>query len=258
MAKAAAKSLKPVSFKAKLEAAGNGLHWVILRIPVDLKKAWPTWKSRRVHGTINGFAFSNALFPVANEKGHTLLVYKKLQAGARARVGDTVHVTLEPDMAERPEYRMPKELATVFKGERALRNWFDKLPPSLIKGICYLVDEAKGAETRVRRAEQMAERLMLTMEGEHELPPILRVAFDQQPLAHEGWTSMTPTQRRSHLFGVFYYQTADGRQKRVAQVVEEAVAAARRKRGEKIPRKRQRASDSSQQFDEFADFERLD
>ena len=250
-----AKSVKPVSFRAKLEAADNGLHWVIARIPIDLKKAWPEWKSRRVHGTLNGFAFSNALLPGANGKGHTLLVYKKLQHGAHARVGDTVQVTLEPDLSERPEYPMPQELASVFKGERILRKWFDALPPSYIKSICRWVDEAKSAETRVRRAEQMAERLMLTMEGERELPPILRVAFERQPLAHEGWTAMTKIQRRNHLFGIYYYQTASGRQKRVSQVVEEAVIVARRKRGEKVQSKDRYTGESSDAFD---DFERFD
>ncbi len=258
MAKTVAKAPKPASFKTKLEASGNSLAWVIARIPVDLKKAWPDWGGRRVHGTINGFAFSTSLFPGPKGQGQTLLVNKKMQTGAKARSGDTVTLTLLPDMAKRAEHPMPKELASIFKAERALRTWFEALPPSLIKGICSIVDEAKGAETRVRRAEQMAERLMLTMEGEHELPPVLRVAFERQPLAHEGWTAMTKTQRRSHLFGVFYYQTASGRQKRVAQIVEEAMAVARRKRGEKVSARRTRAIDSEDNFDESADFERFE
>ena len=38
----------------------------------------------------------------------------------------------------------------------------------------------------------MAERLMLTMEGEKVLPPILDVAFRQNPAARKGWDAMTP------------------------------------------------------------------
>jgi uncharacterized protein YdeI (YjbR/CyaY-like superfamily) len=219
------------TFKVTLESSGNNLHWVIARIPADLKRAWPGWAGRRVHGTINGFAFSTALFPGSKGQRQTLLVNRKMQTGARARPGDTVTLRLEPDLAKRAEYPVPKELADVLKSERALRKWFDKLPPSYIKGICSWVDQAKGAGTRRRRAEQLAERLMLTMEGEHELPPVLRVAFDQQPLAHEGWTAMTPTQRRNHLFGIFYYQSTSSREKRLARLLEDAIAVARRNRG---------------------------
>jgi hypothetical protein len=58
------------SFPATLEATGTSLRWVIARVPIDLKKAWPMWKSRRVFGEINGFAFKTALIPGARGQGH--------------------------------------------------------------------------------------------------------------------------------------------------------------------------------------------
>ena len=76
------------SFRAPLEATGTSLRWVIVRVPVDLKKAWPMWKSRRVFGEINGFAFQTALIPGTRGVGHVLIVNKKMQAGARARAGE--------------------------------------------------------------------------------------------------------------------------------------------------------------------------
>ena len=39
---------------------------------------------------------------------------------------------------------------------------------------------------------------------------------------------MTPTQRRNHLLGIFYYQTADARERRAAKAIEEALRVARR------------------------------
>ena len=39
---------------------------------------------------------------------------------------------------------------------------------------------------------------------------------------------MTPTQRRNHLLGIFYVQTVEGREKRAAKAVEEALQAARK------------------------------
>jgi hypothetical protein len=67
---------------------------------------------------------------------------------------------------------------------------------------------------------------MLAMEGEHEPPPILRAAFLRQPQAREGWNAMTPTQRRNHLLGIFYVQTVEGRERRAAMAIEDALRVA--------------------------------
>ena len=219
------------TFRAVLEATGTSLHWVIARVPVDLKKAWPSWKSRRVFGEINGFAFRTSLFPASQGKGHVLLVNKQMQAGAKAAPGSKVQIWLEPDMAKQV-IDLPRELADALKEDRRLRRWFDALSPSMRKGLGNLVDQAKGAETRQMRAERLAESLMLAMEGEEEVPPILRAAFQRQPLAADGWSAMTPTQRRNHLLGIFYVQTVPGREKRAAKAVEEALRVARRTRRE--------------------------
>src|ERR1039457_6608437 len=126
---------------------------------------------------------------------------------------------------------LPRELASTLKVDRRLRRWFDTLSPSMRKGIGNFVDQAKGAETREMRAERMAESLMLAMEGEVYPPPILRAAFQAQPLALQGWNAMTPTQRRNHLLGIFYVQTVESRQRRAAKAVEDALRVARLKAG---------------------------
>jgi hypothetical protein len=57
---------------------------------------------------------------------------------------------------------------------------------------------------------------------------VLHAAFLRQPLARKGWEAMTAVQRRNHLLGIFYYQTADARERRAAKAVEEALRVARR------------------------------
>jgi uncharacterized protein YdeI (YjbR/CyaY-like superfamily) len=74
----------------------------------------------------------------------------------------------------------------------------------------------------MRRTQQMAERLLATMEGERELPPIIEAAFRAHPRARAGWARMTLTQRRSELLAVFYYQTPESRQKRVDKLCDAA------------------------------------
>jgi uncharacterized protein YdeI (YjbR/CyaY-like superfamily) len=75
----------------------------------------------------------------------------------------------------------------------------------------------------------MMERMMLAMEGEQVLPPILQVAFRRAPLAKAGWEAMTPVQRRGHLLGIFYYQSPEARERRTQKAVEEALRVAEAK-----------------------------
>ncbi len=213
-----------------LEALGNELRWVIARIPFDPAEEWPERRGNRVRGTINGFAFRTALFPYPQSGGRMLLVNKRMQAGAKARVGSKVEITLEPDFEERPAL-MPVELDKALKADRQLRKWFDGLSEYTRRMLGAMVAEVKNPASRQKMAERMAERLLLTMEGEQETPPILKAAFARQPLAEAGWRAMTAAQRRSHLMGIFYYQSAEGRENRAEKAIAEALRVARKKSG---------------------------
>jgi uncharacterized protein YdeI (YjbR/CyaY-like superfamily) len=215
------------SFKAVLEPDGTRLKWVIARIPFDVAKTWPERRGMRVRGEIEGFAFRTSLFPDPRGEGRVLLVNKQMRAAAKAQVGSMVRISLEPDLEERAVV-IPAELTHALKGDRRLPNWFDRLSPSMRREIGGWVGEPKTAAARELRAERMAERLLHALEGETETPPVLQAAFLRQPLARQGWEAMTPAQRRSHLLGIFHYQSAEGRERRAAQAVEEALRRAKR------------------------------
>ncbi|MFZ0336488.1 MAG: YdeI/OmpD-associated family protein [Terracidiphilus sp.] len=210
------------SFTALLEPDGTALKWTIARIPFNGAKAWPVRKGRRVRGEIEGFAFRTTLFPRPGSGGHFLLVNKKMLAGAGVRAGEKARIWLEPDLDER-EILMPKELQKELNSDRGLRKWFDGLSDSMRREIWKWADEPKGAATRQKRAEKMAERLMQAMEGEQEPPPVLKAIFQRQPRAREAWFRLTPAQMRNHLLGIFYYETAEGRERRAAKAVDEAM-----------------------------------
>jgi uncharacterized protein YdeI (YjbR/CyaY-like superfamily) len=213
------------SFTAVLEPLRSGLGWVIARIPFDPVEAWPERRGLRVRGEIEGFAFRTSLFAFSRGEGHFLLVNKKMQAAARIKVGSLARIRLEPDLEERAA-TVPPELAKALKGDRRLRKWFDGLSYSNRKEVGAWVSEPKSAASREQRAERMAERMLLTLEGETELPPILRAAFLRQPQARKGWEAMTLAQRRGHLLGIFGYQSVEARERRTAKAVEEALRVA--------------------------------
>ena len=212
-------------FRSLLKPDGTNLKWVIAHVPFSPAKVWKTRKGMRVKGTINGFAFRTSLFGSA-EKGYVVLVNKQMQKGAQAYAGEMAEFTLEPDLEERGA-PIPPELAKLLKQDRALERWFNALSYTYRKYMSEDVRKPKSPEARQRRAEQLAERMMLTMEGEHTLPPILQVAFRRAPLAQKGWEAMTPIQRRAHLFGIFYYQSPEARERRAQKAVEEALRIAK-------------------------------
>jgi uncharacterized protein YdeI (YjbR/CyaY-like superfamily) len=213
------------TFTATLEPDGTRLRWVIARVPFDLAEAWPQRNGRRVKGDIDGFAFRTSLFPDPRGGGLVLLVNRKMQAAAGVRLGQQARIRLEPDMEERPT-PVPAELAKLLKSEPELKRWFAQMSPSMRREIGKWVDEPKGPEARQKRATKMAERLMLAMQGEQEIPPILRAAFAREPKAGIGWLKLTAVQRRNHLLGIFYYESVEARERRAAKAVEDAIRAA--------------------------------
>jgi len=126
---------------------------------------------------------------------------------------------------------LPPELVRALKQDRRLPRWFEGLSYSCRKEIGDWVGEPKSAELRLKRADAMAERLLLTLEGEIEPPPILQAAFQRQPLARKGWEAMTKVQKRTNLLAIFYYQTIESRERRAAKVVEEALRVTKRVSG---------------------------
>jgi hypothetical protein len=219
------------SFTAFLEPDGTALKWVIARVPFDIAKAWPLRNGRRVRGEIAGHAFRTSLFPHRSGTGHFLLVNKKMQSAAKARVGSSVRIWLEPDIAERPVL-LPPELTRALNADRQFRRLFDSLSDSRRREFGKFADQPKSPAARIKRAGKIAEMLMQALEGEHDPPPIFRALFQHLPGSRDAWFALTPAQRRNHLLGIFYYESAEARERRATKAIDEALRAAKRKTGQ--------------------------
>ena len=217
------------SFEATLVRLRSNLGWVIVWIPFSVHRVWGSRGHFRVKGEINGFAFRTSLFPTRKGE-HFLLVNKKMQAGGNASEGVTAEFLLEPDVEERV-VATPAELKRILSEDRAFRRWFDALNYSIRKWISDWVEQPKSAASRIRRAEQVAEQLLSTMEAERELPPTLKLAFTRDPHALDGWNLMSPSHRRGQLIAIFYYRSPEARARRLEKVVAEAIALAEKKSG---------------------------
>ena len=214
------------SFQAPLQRTGDRLNWIVIRVSFDAAKLWWRRGQIKVTGEIRsagspprgaGFAFRTSLFP--DGKGnHFMMVNKQMQKGAGVRPGMTASFQMEPDTEERV-VTAPAELLRVLGESKRLLRFYESLNYSTRREIGKWIAEAKQKETRVRRSEQMAVRLMETLEAERELPPILKLALAHNPKAHAGWQRMAPGQQRGELLGIFYYRNPESRARRVAKAV---------------------------------------
>lgn len=221
-------------FKAVLETGGP-LGWTVARVPFVPREVWRDMVRMRVRGTVNGFAFRTSLFPAAaaglGEDKHgehcehggarserfVVLVNRAMQRSGGVAAGSVAEFVLEPDMEARPA-ELPEELELLLDEEDGLREFYDGLTEYTRREIGKWIAGVKSEASRQKRAEQMAERLMLTMEGDREVPPVIAAAFRRRPKAKLGWEKLTPTQRRNELMAVFYYQTPEAREKRVGKL----------------------------------------
>jgi uncharacterized protein YdeI (YjbR/CyaY-like superfamily) len=224
-------------FHGVLQPDGTSLGWTVVRVPFEPTEVWAERKGLRVRGMIRSAAsargpiatFRTSLFRM-RDGGCVLLVNKRMQKTAGITRGSVANVTLEPDTEERP-LSVPPELDKLLRQDRSLRRFHDALSASMRKAIADLITQPKSPSARASRAELWAERMLLAMEGERVPPPILEAAFNRNPRARSAWLAMTPIQRRSHLMGIFYYQSPESRQKRASQAIAEALRLAERKTG---------------------------
>jgi uncharacterized protein YdeI (YjbR/CyaY-like superfamily) len=207
-------------FEATLEHSGNSLNWIIARVPFDVSRQWGKRGHLKIKGEINGFQFRSTLFPTGKGE-HFFIVNKKMQAAGKTAPGLTAKFRLEPDSTPRKPAAPPEELLHAIGQSRRLLKLYESFNPSMRKYMAQWVAEGKQESTRRRRAEQLAERLMETLEAERELPPMIRLALQQNERAKQAWERLSPSHRRRHLFSIFYYRQPEARARRLAKCFDE-------------------------------------
>lgn len=214
------------SFRAPLVPLPGHLNWIIAWLPFEVFKVWGTRGALKVKVEVAGREFRTSLFPRGDGR-HFLLVNKQMQKIAGTSRG-VVEFRVTPD-TEKRTVTLPPALAKIFRQEPAIKSFYGELNHSSQSEICKWIAQPKSAEARARRVEQMAERILETIEAERDLPPLIRQAFAANPIARRGWERMTPNQRRQHLLGIFYYRTPEARARRLAKAIEAAAQIAERK-----------------------------
>jgi hypothetical protein len=206
----ASKPLKGKTFAAVLERMPDRLSWVIARLPFDAANLWGKRGQIKVQGEINGFAFGATLFP-DGQGGHFLIVNKKLLSGGKTAAGLTAKFRLQPDTTPRITVSPPAEMLHELGQSKRLLKFFESLTPSRRHEIAKWIAQCKTSDARKRRSQRLAEWFMETIEAELALPPVMQLAFRQNPKACVEWNRMSPSHRRAHLFSIFHYREPEAR-----------------------------------------------
>jgi len=126
-------------------------------IPFDVAEVFGTRSRVAVSGTINGFAFRNSLMPEGDGR-HSMTVSKELMAGAKAKAGELVKVTMKVDDAPRV-VEVGGELEAALQSDGKAAEAFGALAYSHKKAYVDWIAGAKRAETRTKRAATAMEML---------------------------------------------------------------------------------------------------
>jgi bifunctional DNA-binding transcriptional regulator/antitoxin component of YhaV-PrlF toxin-antitoxin module len=128
----------------------------LIDIPFDVHATFGTRARVPVRGTINNFPYRSSIVPMGGK--FILVVNKELRAGANAKSGDTVSITLERDDEPRI-ITPPADLARALRAHPAAQAAWDKLSYTHKKEHARAVEEAKRPETRARRIEKAIAQL---------------------------------------------------------------------------------------------------
>jgi hypothetical protein len=143
-----------IRFQAKLTAIGSQ---AILRLPEPASSKLPSRGMSVVEGTFGGHAFQAPLEP-DGMGSHWLKVSNGMLKAARAEVGDSVFVELEP-MAPWPEPTVPADLAEALASDPQARTvWLDITPVARWDWIRW-IGSTRNRDTRTIRIEKTLSKL---------------------------------------------------------------------------------------------------
>jgi hypothetical protein len=151
------------SFTVQLIGRGPNGSWTHMDMPFRVEEVWGTRARIAVRGVVNGFPFRSSLMP-RGDGAFYMAFTKAMQAGAKARAGDTVSVVMEPDTAPRA-VTVPADLQQALHAAPAREEVFAALSYSHRKEYVDWIASAKKPATRAARI-----RKMLTMLGTRKTP----------------------------------------------------------------------------------------
>lgn len=130
----------------------------LVEVPEEISKGFDEKGYIYVKGTANGYSFYSTLVPRGGGC-HKLFLKGEIRKAAKVGEGDEVQLTLERDIASR-ELPVPADLDDSLASHPEASEEFYKLSTSHRREILLWINEAKKAETRLKRIEKTLDHLV--------------------------------------------------------------------------------------------------
>jgi Bacteriocin-protection, YdeI or OmpD-Associated/Domain of unknown function (DUF1905) len=141
-------------FQTILLAAGKTATGI--EVPASVVESFGSSKKPAVKVTINGYGYRSTVAVMAGK--FMLPVSAEHRTGAKIAAGDKVNVMLELDTAPRV-LEIPQDFLDALEVDVVANTFFEGLSYSNKRRFVLSIDEAKSAETRVRRIAKSVETL---------------------------------------------------------------------------------------------------
>jgi len=144
-------------FVAPLLKQDHNMRMYYLPLPIDIGDAFTEAKVRRIIGTVNGEPIRRALHG-RRDAERMIMLSKAFVRKQKLTLGDLVPITLaadpEPDFVD-----VPEEFTVALKDDPEAAARFATFTPGRQRSLVTYIHNAKRAETRVKRALEMAYKL---------------------------------------------------------------------------------------------------
>jgi hypothetical protein len=130
---------------------------VLVRIPLNVSSQLPSRGLVMAKGTLNGVPFQSPLEP-DGKKSHWFKVEKNMLKDAKADVGDSVSVEIEP-VKDFPEPKIPADVQAALKDDLDVRVVWEDITPLARWDWLRWIQGTKNPETRTHRIEVMLSKI---------------------------------------------------------------------------------------------------
>lgn len=143
-----------MTFKTNIVQTGNNTG---IAVSEQVLEALGGGKKPLVVVTLNGYSYRSAV----GKMGSTFMIGLSAENRKNAGVagGDVVEVNLEIDTAPRTVV-IPTDLQAAFDESPTAKKNFENLAPSKQKAIVLSIEDAKTAETKIKRIEKAVAQLL--------------------------------------------------------------------------------------------------
>jgi len=146
----------PHEFDATLHRLEGKIAWTVFYMPFSVPDTYGAQGKFQVKGTVDGNPFTGTLLPSRN--GHYLVYNQAMRAGSKKKVGDAVHVVVEPDTEPRAIV-IPEDVRDGLESFGVMKV-FQECPYYQQREELVKIDSAKQPETRGKRIQDLCRKLM--------------------------------------------------------------------------------------------------